>query len=225
MVGTLATAAVMVLAVLLHIILVLDAAPHSDGWGRTAGWGRGDPATAATSRAAQTPMPEATLHATPVASPHAPTPARPPATPVPSPIPPSPSHVVDVGLDPGHSDAEPGALGGGLREADLTLPLAMRVKALLEERGLTVALSRVNGRPLSPLRSADPIQRVREEQEARIAAVGETRIYVSLHFNGHPDRTMRGIETYYNPSNRGEESRRLAAAIQRHLVDVVRSTG
>jgi N-acetylmuramoyl-L-alanine amidase len=145
--------------------------------------------------------------------------------PVEAPEPEASQRPVDVGLDPGHSDREPGALGGGMRESDLTLPLARRVKALLEEEGLTVALTRSDGRPLSSLSARDPVDRVREEQEARIAAAGDVRVYVSLHFNGHPDRSMRGIETYFNPSNRGEESRRLADSIQRHLVASVRATG
>ena len=36
---------------------------------------------------------------------------------------------VDVALDPGHSRADVGAAGGGLREYQLTLDLAERVRA------------------------------------------------------------------------------------------------
>jgi len=45
---------------------------------------------------------------------------------------------------------------------------------------------------------------------SRIAAVTPARIYVSVHFNGHPNAAIRGTETYYNGDNYGADSRRLA---------------
>ena len=45
---------------------------------------------------------------------------------------------VDVALDPGHSRADVGAAGGGLREYQLTLDLAQRVRARLEGAHLRV---------------------------------------------------------------------------------------
>ena len=131
----------------------------------------------------------------------------------------------DVGLDPGHSDADVGAVGGGLREGDLTLALALRLRARLAADGLRVALTRQDNRPLTPMTHPDPITRIRLEQEARIAAVVPVRIYVSLHFNGHPNPALRGTETYYNPDNFGPESRRLGEAIQRHLLAALYALG
>src|SRR5215216_5176665 len=49
---------------------------------------------------------------------------------------------VDVVLDPGHSRADVGAAGGGLREYQLTLDLAQRVRDRLEAANLTVRLTR-----------------------------------------------------------------------------------
>ena len=40
-------------------------------------------------------------------------------------------------------------------------------------------------------------------QDARIAAAGPSRVYVSLHFNGGP-ASLRGTETYYNPERAPE---------------------
>ncbi|HLI28254.1 MAG TPA: N-acetylmuramoyl-L-alanine amidase [Chloroflexota bacterium] len=122
--------------------------------------------------------------------------------------------VNDVGLDPGHSDADVGAVGGGLREVDLTLALARQIRPLLEAHGLRVALTREDNRPLTAMNHRDPTERIRLEQEARIAAVTPARIYVSIHFNGHPNPAVRGTETYYNPDNFGAESRQLAEALQ-----------
>jgi N-acetylmuramoyl-L-alanine amidase len=133
--------------------------------------------------------------------------------------------LVDVGLDPGHSDADVGAAGGGLRETDLTLALALQVRPLLEAQGLRVALTRLDNRPLSAMSHRDLTTRTRLEQEARIAAITPARIYVSVHFNGHPNAAIRGTETYYNGDNFGPESRRLAGALQRAIVGELRASG
>lgn len=132
---------------------------------------------------------------------------------------------VDVGLDPGHSSADIGAIGGGFREADLTLALATRVSELLREKGLTVALSRQDDNPLTDFSALDPTEAIRFEQEARIAAVGNAKLYVSIHFNGYGDPRVRGLEVYYNEENHGAESRTLAKSIHGELLAQVREAG
>src|SRR5262249_55694260 len=129
------------------------------------------------------------------------------------------------GVDGGDSDADVGAAGGGLREVDLTLALAQRIRPLLEAQGLRVALSRQDNRPLTAMSNPDFTTQTRLEQEARIAAVTPARIYVSVHFNGHPNAAIRGTETYYNGDNFGPQSRRLADALQRNVVGAIRATG
>jgi N-acetylmuramoyl-L-alanine amidase len=133
--------------------------------------------------------------------------------------------LVDVGLDPGHSDVDVGAAGGGLREVDLTLALAQRIRPLLEAQGLRVALTRQDNRPLTAMSNPDFTTQTRLEQEARIAAVTPARIYVSVHFNGHPNAAIRGTETYYNSDNFGADSRRLAGALQRAIIAEIRAGG
>lgn len=124
----------------------------------------------------------------------------------------------DVALDPGHSRADVGASSGRLREYELTLEIAQRAAALLEERGYRVRLTRTDVYPLSAMAHPDSTERTRIEQEARIAAAGRVRAYVSVHFNGHSDPRIAGAETYYNPDNWGEQAYRLAEALQRNVV-------
>ncbi|HEX9014669.1 MAG TPA: N-acetylmuramoyl-L-alanine amidase, partial [Chloroflexota bacterium] len=102
----------------------------------------------------------------------------------------------DVGLDPGHSVADVGAVGGGLAEYEVTLDIANRVRAILEENGLSVVMSRHDDQPLTDFSAPDPTDAVRIEQEARIAAVGGARLYVSIHLNGFPAPSVRGMEVY-----------------------------
>jgi N-acetylmuramoyl-L-alanine amidase len=130
---------------------------------------------------------------------------------------------VDVALDPGHSRADVGASGYGLREYQLTLDLAQRVKSRLEAQHLAVRLTREDDQPLTPLLHPGADDDIAEEQAARIAAGGPARIFVSLHFNGGP-AALRGTETYYNPARAPEAvtaDAALAAALQQDVVQAL----
>jgi N-acetylmuramoyl-L-alanine amidase len=127
---------------------------------------------------------------------------------------------VDVTLDPGHSRADVGAVGGGLREYQLTLDLARRVRSRLEDAHLSVRLTREDDLPLTAYVNPNDTDQIQAEQEARIAAGGPSRVYVSLHFNGGP-ANLRGTETYFNPERApeaGSADRVLAEMLQHHVV-------
>ena len=134
-----------------------------------------------------------------------------------------PLQPVDVALDPGHSRADVGAVGSGLREYQLTLDLAHRVRARLEDNHLSVRLTRDDDLPLTAYTNPNATDQIQAEQEARIAAGGPARIYVSLHFNGGPTN-LRGTETYFNPDRAPEAGladRALADLLQQHVVSAL----
>jgi len=131
-----------------------------------------------------------------------------------------PLQPVDVALDPGHSRVDVGATGNGLREYQLTLDLARRVRSRLEDAQLRVRMTREDDLPLSAYTNPNSTDQIQAEQEARIAAGGPARIYVSLHFNGGPT-SLRGTETYFNPdraAEAGSADRALAELLQQHVV-------
>jgi N-acetylmuramoyl-L-alanine amidase len=133
--------------------------------------------------------------------------------------------MVDVALDPGHSRADVGAAGNGLREYQLTFDLAQRVKQRLEAQHVTVRLTREDDQPLTPLLHPGADDDIEAEQQARIAAGGPARIFVSLHFNGGPT-ALRGTETYYNPERAPDASTndaRLATALQQDVLSSLAS--
>ena len=132
---------------------------------------------------------------------------------------------VDVALDPGHSSWDVGAASAGLREFEVTLDIALRAEALLLGRGYTVRTTRRGTGRVTASLPADPTEAIRAEQEARHAAAAPTRVYVSIHLNGHPDRSIRGTETYFNAENHGALSRSLASSIQTQLVMALRLSG
>ncbi len=130
---------------------------------------------------------------------------------------------VDVALDPGHSRADVGAAGGGFREYQLTFDLAQRVQQRLEAAHLTVRLTRQDDHPLSAYTHPGATEEIQAEQQARIAAAGPARIYVSLHFNGGPTG-LHGTETYFNPERAPDAASTdaaLASSLQAHVLDAL----
>ncbi len=132
---------------------------------------------------------------------------------------------VDVALDPGHSRADVGASGGGLREYQLTLDLAERVKTRLEAAHLSVRMTREDNQPLTALANPGATDDIAAEQTARIAAGGPARVFISLHFNGGPT-SLHGTETYFNPeraSDTDATDKVLAQALQHSVIDALQS--
>jgi len=93
-----------------------------------------------------------------------------------------------VVIDAGHGGHDTGAIGPtGLKEKDVTLAIAKRVKKRLEERvpGIEVVLTRDDDRFLEL-----------SERTAIANGVGAD-LFISIHANANPSRKVNGVETYY----------------------------
>lgn len=89
-------------------------------------------------------------------------------------------------LDPGHGGKDPGAVGPkGLREKDVVLALARRIKPQLEARGYEVLMTR------------DQDVFVELADRARFANENRADLFVSIHTNASKNRSVRGVETYF----------------------------
>jgi len=107
--------------------------------------------------------------------------------------------VRTVIIDPGHGGADPGAIGvGGLREKDVTLRLSKLLIAKLREMGFDVVSTRETDRTVSL------------EERTAIAEASNGDVFISLHGNAAPRRTVQGIETYYPDANHERHSLRVA---------------
>ena len=94
--------------------------------------------------------------------------------------------VKRIVLDPGHGGKDPGAVGrNGLREKDVVLALAKRVKPRLEARGYEVLLTR----------NSDVFIELKDR--ARFANDSKADLFISIHTNASKNRKVRGIETYF----------------------------
>lgn len=120
-------------------------------------------------------------------------------------VPPGPLAGRVIVIDPGHGGVDPGAPGpGGLDEKDIVLSIAGKVRTLLDEAGARVVLTRGGDETIGLYERAD------------VAGQAGAELYVSIHANASPFRSVAGVETYYYPGSR--EGRRLAATLQRALV-------
>lgn len=108
-----------------------------------------------------------------------------------------------VVIDPGHGGRDNGSKWYGVAEKTLTLDLAKRLEKVLEAKGVPTVLTRTTD--------------VFMELEDRAAVANKTprTIFVSVHFNAHRDRSIKGIETFYYPGS--ADGRALAVAIQNEL--------
>jgi N-acetylmuramoyl-L-alanine amidase len=110
-----------------------------------------------------------------------------------------------VVVDPGHGGKDPGAVGPtGLKEKDVNLEIGLRLKAILEDMGLLVVMTRDDDTfiPLSG----------RTDLANREAA----DIFISVHCNAAPwkkraRKTMKGSETYFLSLAKTDDARATAA--------------
>ena len=94
--------------------------------------------------------------------------------------------VSRIVIDAGHGGHDPGAHGNGVNEADVTLDVAMRLKALLEkEDGLEVVMTR------------DTDVFIPLEERTAIANREGADLFLSIHANASRNTKARGVETYF----------------------------
>jgi N-acetylmuramoyl-L-alanine amidase len=105
-----------------------------------------------------------------------------------------------VVIDAGHGGRDPGAVGyRGLKEKDVVLDIALRLKKLLKERShLNVVLTR------------DKDVFIPLQQRARIANQANGKLFLSIHANAAHRRGAHGTETYFLSEAKTEDAMRVA---------------
>ncbi len=103
-------------------------------------------------------------------------------------------------LDPGHGGKDPGAMAFGTKEKDIVLKVSKKLKAVLsKEYKYDVQMTRTTDTFL-PL-----------EERTAIANTSGADLFVSIHVNAHPDKSARGVETFYLNLATNAEAMRVAA--------------
>jgi N-acetylmuramoyl-L-alanine amidase len=125
---------------------------------------------------------------------------------LPLPTPPQPAQpraksFKTIVIDPGHGGKDPGARGQrGTEEKDITLKVALKLRDLLSKRpGMRVLMTR------------DRDEFVELEDRAKFANAQEADLFVSIHVNSHPQRSVKGIEIYHFGEAKDQRALEVAA--------------
>jgi len=120
---------------------------------------------------------------------------------MPEPRAPGKYSIKTIVIDAGHGGKDPGAIGRrlGIREKDLTLSIAKKLKRVLEDNGIRVIMTR------------DSDEFIPLPERARIANAGSADLFVSIHINASRSRAMNGFECYYLSEATDDNARALEA--------------
>lgn len=106
-----------------------------------------------------------------------------------------------VFLDPGHGGTDSGAVGNNLKEKDINLAVGLKIKSYLEERGVSVRMSR------------ETDMAVNLSNRPKMANDWGADCYLSIHCNSASSNSAQGVETYYYAS-----ASTLAQAVQTQIL-------
>jgi N-acetylmuramoyl-L-alanine amidase len=121
--------------------------------------------------------------------------------PPPQPLPPPPKSFKTIVIDPGHGGKDPGAHGRrGTEEKDITLRVALKLRDIL---------SKVPDIRVLMTRDRDVF--VELEDRAKFANSHGADLFLSIHVNSHPQRSVRGIEIYHFGEAKDQRALEVAA--------------
>ncbi len=102
-------------------------------------------------------------------------------------------------IDPGHGGKDTGAIAFGLKEKNIVLNVAKRVRKILKQEHYEVFLTR------------DKDVFIPLEERTAIANTKGADLFLSIHVNAHPKSWVRGVETFYLNLAANPEAMRVAA--------------
>jgi N-acetylmuramoyl-L-alanine amidase len=117
------------------------------------------------------------------------------------PLQPRTKSFTTIVIDPGHGGKDPGARGyQGTEEKDITLKVALKLRDLLrQQKGIRVLMTRERD------------EFVELEDRAKFANGQEADLFVSIHVNSHPQRSVKGLEIYHFGEAKDQRALEVAA--------------
>jgi len=115
--------------------------------------------------------------------------------------------MVKIGIDPGHGGTDPGAVAAnGLQEKDVTLPVGLKLKELLQNTDTNVVISRTEDVDVS---LAERVNLFNQEK---------VDLIISVHINSSENPAARYISTFI--LGPGGQAEKVAHSIQKEIVRV-----
>ena len=121
-----------------------------------------------------------------------------------------------VAIDAGHGGNDPGKTVGDVNEKDINLSIAKKLKAPLEEEGITVIMTREEDKGL--YKEADSNKKVTDmKNRCELINSNKVDLLISIHQNSYPQESVKGAQCfYYKASAEGEK---LASILQEKLIE------
>ena len=112
-------------------------------------------------------------------------------------------------VDPGHGGEDPGKVGSNdVLEKDLNLQIAMKVKTMLEDAGITIVMTRED----------DKVPKAKKEDlDERVKLINDTnpKLALCIHQNSYPDESVKGAQVFYHTTT--EQAEDVASIVQEEL--------
>lgn len=123
-------------------------------------------------------------------------------------------------IDPGHGGQDPGAQFGGIKEKDINLDIALRLREILSASGCKVILTREVDKDfyLPNFVLGRMAKRAELSQRVRMASMSQADLFISIHANSYPGGYSYGMETYHHVKSPAGKA--LAERIQTELKNV-----
>ena len=104
-------------------------------------------------------------------------------------------------LDPGHGGVDPGTVIDDIKEKDINLKIALKVKEKLEQKNITVLLTRDGDYDLA---SPEVNRRKKSDFDHRIQRINESgaNYYISIHLNYLENKSYFGPQVFYTKENK-----------------------
>lgn len=127
---------------------------------------------------------------------------------------------VTIVVDAGHGEPDGGAVSeNGIKESDLNLQIAEKLKVKLENENFKVVMTRENENNVADLAvqnsSIREIKTADLNNRVKIANESNATLLVSIHMNKFQDSKYRGWQTFYSQSS--EKGKKLAESIQESI--------
>ena len=104
-------------------------------------------------------------------------------------------------LDPGHGGVDPGTVINDIKEKDINLKIALKVKEKLEQKNIIVLLTRDGDYDLA---SPEVNRRKKSDFDHRIRRINESgaNYYISIHLNYLENKSYFGPQVFYTKENK-----------------------
>ena len=123
--------------------------------------------------------------------------------------------IQTVIIDAGHGGRDPGSIGpGGLREKEVALDIALRLKERFEKDPRTQDIRVVMTR--------DSDEFIPLGERTRIANEEQGDIFISIHANSVPEAAVNGFMAFFLADAKNDESRQIAA-LENSVLDLERT--